>query len=352
MIIVLDTNQIRAHLSPESLVFLELPIFVKEDGHRLVVPDIVRRELAGHIAAELLKVKTEFTRFNHETKYTTDLTPPAETEQTRLIASLQQRLAELGAEDMAIPLVPHERVVDRIYDRKAPFTKGGKNKEDGYKDFLLWSTVLEIARANSGQNVVLVSGDRGFGQDNELHPHMVADADGLDIRLVSDLKAFHENEVQPWFSTDEGLRIRLGDKTSELTTLIQRHVEEAFTGIPVDPWNLHLPSELDSPDVVAIDEITDVRISSVRRLSATEIVATLLVDACFGMLSGCYRDELWDFDHVTYDGLNFDVDIVDEGYAMIHFDVYGTASVDVALRIEDEEIRELNGLDITEVTPA
>ena len=87
---------------------------------------------------------------------------PADHEDTRLDfeaarqaedSRVRAALLSAGASIPGFPAVGHEPVVQRALERRQPFTKDGK---DGYRDTVLWETVLEIA---SVQPVIFVSRD-------------------------------------------------------------------------------------------------------------------------------------------------------------------------------------------------
>jgi hypothetical protein len=103
-------------------------------------------------------------------------------------AYLVERFDEiLGFTTLTWPQVSHETLVGRAVHRVPPFdTKGG-----GYRDSLVWASVLELATA--GSDVVLVSADRGFADpQGELHPDLKAEVDVLagSVILVQNLSAW------------------------------------------------------------------------------------------------------------------------------------------------------------------
>ena len=71
---------------------------------------------------------------------------------------LPRRLVELGIEIEPVPAVEHMEIARRASAGRTPFTrnKDGKTK-DGYRDTLIWLTVLAVAKANPGEQVWLVS---------------------------------------------------------------------------------------------------------------------------------------------------------------------------------------------------
>lgn len=81
--------------------------------------------------------------------------------------TLKLRLSELGAEVVPAPAVPHLEIAQRASEQRAPYQ--GKDK-DGYRDTLIWLTVLDVAAKNPSHEVWFVSenvtdfGDLSFKQ--------------------------------------------------------------------------------------------------------------------------------------------------------------------------------------------
>jgi predicted nucleic acid-binding protein len=86
------------------------------------------------------------------------------------LKALRERLASAGAEFLPIPSAPHEEVLARAFLGKPPFDSLGRN---GYRDTLIWLSVLEFASESS--SLVIVTNDGHFAQDGQLHPELVDD---------------------------------------------------------------------------------------------------------------------------------------------------------------------------------
>ncbi|KSU75413.1 PIN domain-containing protein [Pseudarthrobacter enclensis] len=69
-------------------------------------------------------------------------------------AQLNSRLSELGARVVPTPNVPHSNIAFRASRGRAPYHAGVK---DGYRDTLIWFTVLDVATKNSDDEVWFVS---------------------------------------------------------------------------------------------------------------------------------------------------------------------------------------------------
>ena len=348
MIIVLDTNVIRAHPILDSPAFRELAVFVKGNDHRLVVPEVVLRELDGHIAAEFRKIEAAFNHFNRETKYTAGITPPGEPEQRRLAATLRQRLLDLGAEFEPIPAVPHEIVMDRIYEQKAPFRKSEENKESGYKDFLLWGTVLELARGSFGQEVVLITADGDFRQGSELHPDLAADAHGLDISVVRNVKVFTEKVIPPPSATDMTLREQVGASLGELTAIISGEFEDMASRLSIDSRESHLPYRSDKFRLTRIDELAYADILTVRRLDDDEVLVAAALHGVFVVSDEYSPEDPWQIDVLDDATPDYFAAPFNKRYGVVEFKVAGMVNLDILLPIEDGEITQPTALELTE----
>ncbi|TGB45478.1 PIN domain-containing protein [Mycolicibacterium peregrinum] len=101
---------------------------------------------------------------------------------------------QLGIEILPWPDTSHADLVSRAVSRTPPFDiKGG-----GYRDSLVWASVLELAE--QGKDVALVSADRAFaGSDNTLATALAAEVDPLpgSVELVRDFGAWLLSQL-PW----------------------------------------------------------------------------------------------------------------------------------------------------------
>ncbi len=255
---------------------------------------------------------------------------------------------------MPIPPISHGSIIDRIYERKAPFGKSENRKDSGYKDFLLWSTVLELARANSGQKVVLVTADQGFWEGDALHRDLAADADEMDIILVKNLRAFHEEEVQPWSRSDEGLRNQLLGRLDDITAFIEYKLEDIPAWFPVHEADLPYASE--EAQLANLDAVRTLKISTVTRLDDDNFVAAVVVRGRFGITDWYYPNDPWQLGQLEHARVDYQAEDMDQDHGMIFFTVDGVASFDLVFRIRDDENAqptavEITGLTITEPSP-
>jgi hypothetical protein len=112
----------------------------------------------------------------------------------------------LGIDVLPWPGVGHERLVSRAINRIPPFDeKGG-----GYRDSLVWASVVELAMA--GRDVVLISADKAFaGKDGGLAPLLVEEVVQLrgSVVLAPDLRTWLLGSL-PWSASTLESAVALG----------------------------------------------------------------------------------------------------------------------------------------------
>lgn len=180
--IVCDTNVLRAELAGTSGPWQVLIERLRRREVRLVVPELVWLELQQLVIERLAEAYSHWRRGTDDLRRLGAEPPPwPQADEARRRAALsavdtiRKIFSAAGGETPGIPDVTHAEMVRRALARRRPFDAGGK---DGYRDALLWETVLSLAE--SGQRVMLVSSDaRAFatskGEPDRLHPHLAAD---------------------------------------------------------------------------------------------------------------------------------------------------------------------------------
>ena len=99
---------------------------------------------------------------------------------------LESSLSAAGFEVLAVPPVPHMQVVSRSVGRRRPCDSKG----DGYRDTLIWFSVLLTTQENPDEVVLFVTNDSDFMDDDRetFHDDLFDDLDEIDaksrVRLV------------------------------------------------------------------------------------------------------------------------------------------------------------------------
>lgn len=70
---------------------------------------------------------------------------------------LRDRLLRVGASILPFPAMPHAEIVERAMREEKPFRMRGDKGPDGYRDMLIWASVVEFAE--SDDTMILVTGN-------------------------------------------------------------------------------------------------------------------------------------------------------------------------------------------------
>jgi len=190
--------------------------------------------------------------------------------------ALRATLASAGTQVLPLPTVGHEELVQRSLDHRKPFDHDG---HAGYRDALIWHTVLDAATAAG--RVVLVSAnssDFAFSrkEPDRLAQHLqddvvqMAERQGspMEIVLCRDLAAVIERELAP----EHGLLMRLRERV-RTDRAFRRALREQLNGA----WVHSYPDVDVDPDSPA-DWDGDLELDMVGDLHDFEIVGVTSPD--------------------------------------------------------------------------
>jgi hypothetical protein len=182
---VLDTNVLGTERPFGTIAYLRALEESRAGRFRLVVPELVLQEAINRWAeavAELDRgISLEHRKLQRKGVRAGVLPDAVDVgrEVRELDEAVRESLLEAGALVPPLPAAGHQLVVSRAQERRQPFDAAGR---DGYRDVLLWETVLELVR--EGHRILLVSNDRrafaaGRKQDCVLAPSLAREAEDL-----------------------------------------------------------------------------------------------------------------------------------------------------------------------------
>jgi hypothetical protein len=165
------------------------------DGHlEVIVSEVAVIETVGNYRRSIGDAHTHLEKFSAKCKRLLPETSKVEALDTYLDdlaeayeETLRRTLDELGARIEPIPDVDHVELVERAVQRRRPYDSSG----NGYRDTLIWKTILVVAE--EGDDIVFVTNDNDFTIEEagarKLHPHLVEDLEqaGVDVTIVADL---------------------------------------------------------------------------------------------------------------------------------------------------------------------
>jgi hypothetical protein len=222
-------------------------------GHlRLAIPEVVLIESEANYRRAVREARGKLTAVLDELE---QLRAPHGTRREgrprrlRYRTDLESLVREANGEILPIPQVPHERLVEKAARRQRPFDVNG----DGYRDALVWESVLELLERDTNP-VVLISNDRrAFPQTaklaefaDELAGELTERGHGGRVDLYFQLSDFTaalpraQELLRPWTESigrDAAFQRRLTEYLTELATAEATVVVgPAFSGGNVRNW--------------------------------------------------------------------------------------------------------------------
>lgn len=220
MFIVIDTTETFDDplLMGPNWTFVQC--YLRREIATLVVPEIVILETINHFPKKLREIAGEVGRSIGRLKKIVPnavLSAPEmdiEKETTQFTEALYARLNEMGARIPTFKHIEIGRVVQRSLDRRKPFDAHGHR---GFRDAILWETILELARKNEGELILLVTENTNdFGPHRGLAADLVDDLkrNGIAADQVTVCKCLHElveTYLIPTFANLEELQLAIGE---------------------------------------------------------------------------------------------------------------------------------------------
>lgn len=279
--VVLDTNVVG--IPPLDSNAHRLLLEASREGRiALVVPELVLRETANRWREE---VQLLLDRRDEAELRLIELRALSWAQKSRALdpyslahdmrERLEQQLRDHGASILGLPDASHDDIVSRALARRQPFDSGGK---DGYRDVLLWETVLSLVA--EGHDVALISADRrAFSTKarNELSRDLAAEAEALAerpeaVRLYPDLRSALPTVLESGDAELEQVAALLmeDDTVLPLIDMLEKDLEQTTLGAD-ELRRLALPVRVDSGAVSHLEGIEDLDLTYAHRVASGEV---------------------------------------------------------------------------------
>lgn len=205
---------------------------------------------------------------------------------------LDKMLHDKNVQICDYPEIEHKELVERALWRRKPFAKNAKGYEKGYRDSLVWESVLLVADEAGDEIVYFISsnknefGDLANRNSTRLHSDLIDDLeerfqDKKRVKYYLRLNDFRDDVIDPLLEA-VNIKTELLKGGFENFNLIVS-TQEIFSD---ETWNLNFPREiwdeipsvyeevqLERIELSAINEIIDVR-----RLRKNELMAEVVAD--------------------------------------------------------------------------
>jgi len=309
MVIILDTCILCSDYHMKGSYFHLLFDYIKKTKSSLIYPEVVVDEVKNKYKEKIEKYNNEYENaYNNLNKLSINKNDSIiEVNLVKTIVKdyniyFNNRVRENNIVITKYPKISHKKVVKRALDRKKPFSEDGQT---GYRDFLIWETVLNILK-NSENNVVFItSNSKDFSiSEDQLHPSLIGDLDEKRISkdkllFYNSLKKFIDKHVIPKLSEIEGLeKIKeklVNNSCEELDfhRLLDDELKELLIGVNIDTEDARLPWQLEDVSIADITNSNNINIVDIRKLEKDELFINAIVYAecdfdCFIFKSDYY----------------------------------------------------------------
>jgi hypothetical protein len=118
-----------------------------------------------------------------------------------------------------IPPFDQKDLVMRAVDYKEPFRKSGKRSDMGFKDTLVWLTLLQHSKDNKDSGYIFCSKDEGFISENLIEEFRAKTGNTLEI--VKD-----PTSIKEYLDKELGLKLKLQEKYSLIKEEVKKNAGE------------------------------------------------------------------------------------------------------------------------------
>lgn len=307
--IVIDTNMLVKHSRLGDTSWQRLATYARKWSFRIVLPPVVRQEFRYHLKEQyeglqnsLRQYKRNFRNIPQEllgpllsvlgSLDDSVLTADCEVADEAVDAYLRQlipcNLELTGWSDFSLP-----DILEKLLRQKKPFRKHTNDcKEKGFRDELVWLTVIEEAKARDFVIVLLSNNTADFAAEGskqralgetssvkmvELHPDLLEDLqsrsiDKKRVTLFTDLNSLEDrlivplltNVAQQWQAEFTKYPDQIGyqlhnDYEYEMGDAFHNQIENLFDvphGSDIIDWDVDEPSTTVILEMASIDEST------------------------------------------------------------------------------------------------
>lgn len=305
MIIIPDTNIFFNDWALQRTMIRILLEFASKAGFQIIIPEIVVMELINQVREEIDSVANKNNKrlLDLHRKFGVSVSSvingdEVHEEVKKYESFLRQRLKTSGAIIAKIPSIPHKEIIDRDLGRRKPFTKDGK----GYRDALIWKTILDTVVSQKEELIFISENSTDFADDNKkgFHPDLIQDLgihkiDPSKVILVLSLPLFIKENLIPRLSSPEQTLVNFLQKTHPTFNMeneLADTLSEELLGTEVDCQFGNRP-EYESPTFSMVEEVHDVDILDEHVLSSTERIIELEASLYCEFDAFIFKSELW-----------------------------------------------------------
>ena len=250
--VLVDTTELAKSPLLSSRAWRELGDRGKRGQVSIQIPHVVVRETRRHVRRDLADAHSKSSKANALWKSLGISTAHQLPDVDRCLADYEKdfrlRLQEIRAEELPVPTISHSELLERDLLQRKPFDQNGK----GYRDALIWETVLAATRANPTSEFLFVTGNRGDFCDKTGDLASVLRNELPDFTRLTVFHSVSEasSALNDIFEDDDNLR-EFHESEFDHTTIVEKHITATLESLSL----ANLSQFMDLEEIADIDEI-------------------------------------------------------------------------------------------------
>ncbi len=321
-IVILDTNVIyddfrfigqNADLFYSSLEYI---------GFKLYIPKVVFDEILNKYAQDIDEFKNSYNKIHLKSRKLFKSFPSSLINDDYINGQkieyqhfLTDYFNKFGTIIETYPKTSHRKIINRMLSGKKPFNI---NKEKGYKDFLIWETIIDILKKEKKPIVFITDNFNDFADNNGyLHKDLIDDLvnngfESNDVILLRTLKDFRKKYIEPGLKVQEDIWNQLEENKYpklNLEELINDKLPNLAFEFESTSACLGYNQDYKNMRIIAIDNIYNFKIFDILMLYPDKLFIILLVFAdCkikynklirYSSEAGCPKYPVWHQEYIN-----------------------------------------------------
>jgi predicted nucleic acid-binding protein len=303
--VVLDTTVLIADYWLRSPSFLLLYDYLSKSEAVLVIPQIVFEETVNHYKEDLKAATSELQKASRELVRLLPNFPSSPSYPLQIFKLqkqepydkfLHEKLRTVGAQIVPYDEIPQKDIVRRDLGRRRPFQPSGK----GYRDTLMWETVLRHCLAKPSRTVLITNNLKDFSDPSggQLHTDLRTDALGIGadrvVELFHDLPDFTDAYVVPFLKKRKDFAELISAKQMrglDLNKICEEKIDVLIEAINRSPASMIGDPGTYEPEVDTIDVPKDIDIVEASELSEDRLLVVFEFQASVAFIYFLPRSE-------------------------------------------------------------
>ncbi len=239
MHVILDTNILVDNYRLDAPKFQALDIYLKKTKSKLLIPELVRKELFKKYRQNLVEYSDLISK-NERILFSQAKSLEVETLMNGYSADFLRMIAKNKFSILKSRGHSSKKMFDRALDAVAPFDSSGR----GLRDTLIWFDILEAVKESSDTFCFITANSKDFGKI-ELHKNLIDDLGKNKNRLLysNSLESFLSYYGEQIAFIDKGFFEKFfADKSSEVISVVDKnHINKSSiqeVGSEYDIWDI------------------------------------------------------------------------------------------------------------------